>query len=95
MTVWVNLDYGGSGQGFGGYALDTYDKKVKDRVPHISLAVFITRCMQVLEVDEWAKLVGESCRVDADHSKVHRIGHFLKDQWFDPATELVALEEEK
>lgn len=73
-TAMVHLDYAGSGQGFGGYCLKgtaAYD--------------FIYGVLNALECDGWEKLVGESCRADADWGKVYRIGHFLKDQWFDPA----------
>lgn len=34
LTSFINLSYdGGSGQGFGGYALDSYDKNLKKRIP--------------------------------------------------------------
>lgn len=73
LTAYVDLEYGGSGQSFGGYALG-------GPFTH----VFIMGVLEALEADGWEKLVGMSCRVDADYSKVHRIGHYLKNRWFDP-----------
>ena len=77
MTFWLHLDYGGSGQGFGGYGLGDYKKPCGFGIAAIS------KVLDVLDVREWEKLPGTPCRVEYEHSKVHRIGHFLKDQWVD------------
>lgn len=81
LSVWVNLDYGSAGQGFGGYRLD--------RQPdHPSAndfgAFFIRRTLEAVGVERWENLVGAPCRVKADHGTVYAIGHFIEDKWFDP-----------
>ena len=72
-TAFVQLDYDGRSQGFGGYGLDG-----------AAMSVFVLGVLDTLEVESWEKLVGKPCRADAEHTTVHRIGHFLKDRWFDP-----------
>lgn len=87
MTAFIHLDYGGTGQGFGGWA---FDEPAADRAPDSRRrgaafgCDFILRVLEVLEIETWEKLPGTSCRVEASSGKVHRIGHYLKDQWFDP-----------
>lgn len=73
-AAWVYLDFGGSGQGFGG-------RRLGGEYTH----TFVYGVLLALEVESWEKLKGTPCRVDADHGCVYRIGHFLKDQWFDPS----------
>ena len=84
LTFMLYLDYGGSGQGFGGYALDCYDKERKVRVGEASGIDLIRGILDTLEVRSWEELKGTHCRVVADHMRVYRIGHFLKDRWFNP-----------
>lgn len=73
FTAWVYLDYGGSGQGFGGRCLG-------GKYTH----EFIDGVLEALNVESWEKLKGVPCRAEADHAHVHRIGHYLEDRWFDP-----------
>jgi len=87
FSAWLHLDYGGSGQGFGGYALDgkPAERSATSRRQGTAFGCdFITEILRTLEVDVWEKLPGTFCRVDADQGAVHRIGHPLKEQWFDP-----------
>src|SRR4051812_15085485 len=86
LTVWLNLDYGDSGQGFGGYALDMYDRDKDTRVSHRSCGEWITAILKVVGVRRWEDLPGKHIRVQNDHGKVHAIGNLLKDEWFIPAT---------
>lgn len=86
LTAWLNLDYGGSGQGFGGYVL--YLPKSYSHHELTSVAGhFIFRCMQIAGVDEWQQLVGKTVRVRADNTKVHAIGHIVNDDWFNPSVD--------
>lgn len=72
MTFMIHLDYGGSGQGFGGYVLGgPFGIKAIERV------------LEITGVDRWEKLPGCPVRVVASHNKVERIGHFLNDDWLD------------
>jgi hypothetical protein len=90
LTCYVYLDYGDSGhQGFGGYSLDGPRKdgngKHLGRFGSAFGMEFIRRLLDTLGVETWEKLKGTPCRVVAEYSKVHAIGHFTKNKWFDPA----------
>jgi hypothetical protein len=66
LTFWLSLDYGGSGQGFGGYALDSYDKE-KDCRKHSKYAgVCIEKILKVVGVDNWEDMKGKYVRADID-----------------------------
>ena len=94
FTCFLHLEYDHGGQSFGGYALDEHNQKRGAESERVGTAYglqFLMEILRVLEVESWEKLPGTVCRVRAEHSKVHAIGHFLKDQWFDPA-ELLAQE---
>lgn len=93
LVAWVNLNYGGSGQGFGGYCLHnagTRNGKAKGYAGH-----FITRCLEVAGVSEWSKLVGMTVRVKSEHQKVHAIGHILDDDWFNPTEDFEKFEKKE
>lgn len=92
LSAWLHLDYGGSGQGFGGFSLYlpknfTHSNNQKNYAGH-----FIWRVMEVAGVSEWGQLRGRTIRVRAEHSRVHAIGHIVKDDWFDPSADFAAME---
>jgi len=93
LTFYIYLDYGGCGQGFGGYALDE-PLKVDGRFVRRRGTAFgteaIMRLLKVVGVSKWEDLKGKAVRADAEQSKIHRLGHYLKDEWID----LKALSEE-
>lgn len=80
LSGWLHLDYGGGGQGFGGYAL--FSPGHSDVT-----GLWVWRCCEIAGVSDYKDLPGRAIRVKTDHSNVHAIGHFLKDEWFDPAAE--------
>lgn len=85
LSAWLGLDYGGTSQGFGGYAL-YLPKDFSHSINQRNYAGhFIWRCLEVVGVTEWAKLPGKTIRVRSEHSKVHAIGHIVKDDWFEPS----------
>ena len=86
LEGWISLDYGNSSQGFGGYAL--YVPRQPERKS--TAGHFIFRVMQVAGVKAWHELPGKTIRVQADSTKVHRIGHILNEDWFDPAVDFAA-----
>ncbi len=89
LSAWLTLDYGNSGQGFGGYAL--YLPTSFSHHQKLSTAGhFIWRCMEVAGVSEWGQLVGKTIRVKASHCNVDAIGHIVKDDWFCPADDFSA-----
>jgi hypothetical protein len=83
LTVWLSLNYGGSGQGFGGYAL--YLPKSFTHHERKSFAGhFIWRVMEIAGVTEWSDLIGKTIRVRKTHSGVEAIGHIVNNDWFVP-----------
>ena len=84
LTYYISLDYGDSFQSFGGYALDRYDKEQERRVGSAIGMDHIASILSVLEVDSWEKLEGEYIRVEAVSNTVMKIGHVIKDEWFNP-----------
>lgn len=89
LSSFIDLDYGDSGQGFGGYAL--FSPEWFSKANYAGL--WIWRCCEVAGVTEWANLKGKTIRAKYDHMKVYAIGHIIKDIWFDPSNEFKALEQ--
>jgi hypothetical protein len=79
LSAWLTLDYGGSGQGFGGYNLYSGGNNSKNYA-----GVFIDKCLKIAGVSEWSKLEGKTIRVKSEHSGVIAIGHIVEDKWFNP-----------
>ncbi len=91
FTCYVTVSGDGWGCGFGGYALDQYDKDQKKRIGTAYGMEFIKRLLETLEVRTWEELKGVPVRVESEGlgGQIKRIGHFRKNHWFDPA-ELLA-----
>lgn len=83
LECWLTLDYGGSGQGFGGHALYLPKSFAHHRLESVA-GHHIYRIMQVAGVDSWDEVVGKTIRVKASWNSVHAIGHIVKDDWFCP-----------
>lgn len=83
LSAWLHLDYGGSGQGFGGYVLYLPKGCTHHKLESVA-GHFIWRCMEVAGVTEWADIPGKTVRVRATHSGIEAIGHIVKDDWFCP-----------
>lgn len=83
LTANLDLDYGGSGQSFGGYVL--YLPKSYGHHKLMSCAGhFIWRCMEIAGVESWDRMVGRTIRVQQNYSHIEAIGHIVKDDWFNP-----------
>ena len=91
LTVWLSLDYGGSGQSFGGYALylpkNFTHHKITSPAGH-----FIWRVMEIAGALNWDDLVGRTIRVRGDGGGIDAIGHIVKDDWFCPRDDFENLE---
>ena len=85
FNFWINLDYGGSGQGFGGHALDQWDEPAGRRVGVAYGTEAIMGVLRVVGVDNWEQLPGKSVRVKkTDHfGRIVALGNYLKDEWLD------------
>jgi len=92
LDCWLDLDYGGSGQGFGGFVLylpESFDHhRLMSPAGH-----FIYRVMEIAGVESWKELEGKPIRVKSSFSHIDAIGHILNDDWFNPESELKAREE--
>lgn len=86
MTAWIFVEGAGWGCGFGGYALDEYDKEKKERVCTASGFEAINQILKTLEIDNWEDLKGQFIRVETNGKlcggKLINIGHLMKDKWF-------------
>lgn len=94
LTAWLELDYGGTGQGFGGFAL-YLPKSYSNHTLLSHAGHFLWRCMEVAEVASWDKLAGKTIRVKLDPpgfgGKIVAIGHIVKDDWFNPTVDFKEL----
>ena len=88
LSAWLDLDYGGCGQGFGGYSLylPAGFKYHNPSGPNYA-GHFIWRVMEVAGVSDWNSLPGKTIRAIKEHGKVHAVGHIVKDDWFNPSTD--------
>lgn len=92
LSAWLRLNYGGLGQGFGGYSLflgKTSSNHEKSKERNFA-GIFINRVMEIADVDNWKNLQGKTIRVEKvdEFGAILRIGHIIKDEWFDPKEEL-------
>lgn len=83
LDVWVQLDFGGSGQGFGGYVLYLPKSFSNHKLQSVA-GHHIYRIMEVAGVETWDALKGKSIRVRGNWSMIEAIGHIVKDDWFCP-----------
>lgn len=86
LSAWLYLDYGGSGQGFGGYAL-YLPKSFKHHSVLSHAGHFIFRCMEIADVTEWSKVKGKTIRVKSTDARIEAIGHIVKNDWFYPSSD--------
>lgn len=84
LSAWLYLSYGGSGQGFGGYAL-YLPKSFSHHKVNSPAGHFIWRCLEVAGVTKWSELKGKTIRVQGTHGRIDGIGHIVKEDWFFPA----------
>jgi len=89
LDCWLSLDFGGAGQGFGGYAL--YLPRSFSHHQILSVAGHhLFRIMEIAGVEKWSQLKGRTIRVEGSWSKIHRIGHIVKDDWYCPMDDFAA-----
>ena len=86
FTFWIMLDYGSTGQGFGGICLDNYNKQTQQRYHSNLTGEIISGILVALELDSWEDLKGKYVRVQRTdeglNGTVVGIGHIVKDKFF-------------
>jgi len=93
LSAWIHLDYGGSGQGFGGYVLYLPGNFRHSTNQKNYAGLFIWRVMEIVGVEQWSELKGKTVRIRHTDDKVHAIGHIVNNDWFDPSVEFARLRE--
>ena len=82
FSFWLILNYGTfSGQGFGGYCLDNYDKEKKIRVGTAFGCQVIMRILKVVGVEKWEDLVNKYVRIKSNQSEILEIGNIIENKW--------------
>ena len=89
LSAHITLDYGGTYQGFGGYAL-YLPKSFKHHAVLSHAGHFIWRVMEIAGVTDWNDLPGKTIRVRATFDGVREIGHIIKNDWFNPSKDFEA-----
>jgi len=86
LTARVFVEFDSGGCAFGGYAMDNYDAIAKRRTGTAFGCQFVMDVIQTIGVEKWEDLKGKHCRVEHEGlgGRILRIGHFMKNQWFDP-----------
>lgn len=84
MTFMITLDYGGSAQGYGGYAFDSYDRDNKKRVGSAFGIDAIRSLLEAVGVTRWEDLKGKYVRVERESGwsgKIFAVGHIVESKW--------------
>lgn len=86
MTCYLFLEFENGGCGFGGYALDTYDKEAEGRVGTAAGMQMIAEILEPVGAESWEELPGKFIRCENEGwgGKITRIGNIIKDKWFSP-----------
>lgn len=106
LDSWLSLDYGGTGQGFGGFVLGGFGDERVPAARHAEqpnlAAEWIISILRAADVENWKDVPGKSVRVRREsgwNGMVVGIGHITKDdRWFLPAqrfAEMIAAREAK
>lgn len=85
LCTWLELDYGGTGQSFGGYSLCNVDATPGEiaNTPNYA-GIHLIKIMVVAGVESWSLLKGKPIRVDLINGRIVAIGHIIEDEWFYP-----------
>jgi len=86
MTFFIYLEWKSAGVGFGGYALDAYDKTLEKRVGVGESLDLIKEILEVVGVEKWEDLKGQYVRVESEGwgGRALAIGNLLEDKWVNP-----------
>jgi len=87
LTIWLHLDYGSSGQGFGVYALGLYDDRDHETEMMPGLYRWVKGILQTLGANNWDGLTGRRVWALSTNGKVLAIRHETKSDTFWGAAE--------
>ena len=76
LSHFINLDYGGSGQGWGGFVLGTPKGKSTGLTEDL-----LIHCLSVVGAEKWEVLSGKPCRVLRHNGFAVALGNYLDDRW--------------
>lgn len=94
LDCWLSLDYGGCGQGFGGYVLYIPKSWTHHKLESVA-GHFLFRVMEIAGVESWDDLKGKTVRVRGNYAGIEAIGHIVKNDWFCPKDDFAALKGDK
>lgn len=84
LTFMVFVEFGGSGCGIGGYAIDQYDRGTEKRVFSANGLEAISKILEIVGVDKWEDLPNKYIRIKDNGwgSTIDEIGNLMEDKWF-------------
>lgn len=85
LTCYLTVEGSGFGVTIGGYALDSYDKEKKKRIPTQEGFELIKRILDVAGVSSWEELINKEIRVErkSPFGRLTKIGNIIDDEWLD------------
>lgn len=89
LDSWIQVDYGDSGQGFGGFALYIGRSGAHHRVESFA-GHWLWRVMEIAGCEDWEHVVGKAIRCRVEDGRILAIGHIIKDDWFEPAADFAS-----
>lgn len=84
MTFMLYLEWGGSACGYGGYAIDQYDRNKEKRVFSASGLEAVSKILEVVGVKTLEELKGQYVRIEDNGwgEKIDKIGNLMEEKWF-------------
>ena len=86
MSFFLHIKFDGSGQGFGGYALDQWNEAKKKRVGTAFGLDCIKNIIETVGVSKWEDLKGKYIRAKYEKNQwsgpIIAIGHIIEDKWY-------------
>lgn len=69
LSGWITLDYGSSGQGFGGFCLYAPPNEHRKNNGLDAAGIWIWRILEVLDLTDWSKVVGTPVRARVENGR--------------------------
>lgn len=84
FTFMIDIRFGGSSCGIGGYALDEFDASQCCRVFRAESMEAISRILDTVGVDSWEDLKGKYIRIvdNGWGASIDTIGNLMEERWF-------------